>query len=143
MFLGKIYIHFCSDPVFHIWNKALAVAAVHGVFVGCVPDNCGTGAGYWLCYHTWRDEKSWNENFGDCVVFHHLCWFAEKKKQLFFTPIFCFLRAQVSAAYNFLSSSLSLAKSSERYSWTVFHPARDLFAIFISLFLSEDLLSYS
>ena len=39
MFFGKIYIRFCSDPVFHIRNKALAVAAVLGVFVGGVPGN--------------------------------------------------------------------------------------------------------
>ena len=39
MFFGKIYIRFCSDPVFHIRNKALAVVAVLGVFVGGVPGN--------------------------------------------------------------------------------------------------------
>ena len=39
----------------------------------------------------------------------------KKKKQLFFTLIFCFLRARASAAFNFFFSfSLSLAKSSDR-----------------------------
>ena len=40
----------------------------------------------------------------------------KKKTELFFTLNFCFLRTRASAAFNFLSSSLSLAKSSDRYS---------------------------
>ena len=78
MFVGKIYFCFCSDPVFHIRNKALAVATFLDVFVGRVPGNCWTDAAYWLGYRTWRDE-----NFRGCAVFRHVCWFAEKKKQFF------------------------------------------------------------
>ena len=136
LFFGKIYIRLCSNPAFQIRNKALAVAAILDVFVVLVYGNCWTDAGYWLGYCTWRDEKSWDESFWGCAVFRHLCWFAKKKKtELFFTLNFCFLRARASAAFNFLSSSLSLAKSSDRYSWTVFHPTGDLSAIFMSLFL--------
>ena len=40
LFFGKICIRFCSDPVFHIRSKALAVAVVFDIFVGCVPCNC-------------------------------------------------------------------------------------------------------
>ena len=117
MFFGNIYIRFCSDPVFHNPHKALTVAAVLGVFVGRVRGSCWTDGGCWLGYLTWKDEKSWHENFWDCAVFRHVCWFTEKKKQnFFFTLIFCFLRARASAAFNFLSSLLSRAKSSERYS---------------------------
>ena len=39
------------------------------------------------------------------------------------------------AAFNFLSTSLSLAKLSDKNSGTVFYPAGDLSAIFIRLFL--------
>ena len=128
-FFGKIYIRFCSNPALHIRNKALAVAAILDVFSVHVPGNCWTDAGYWLSYRTWRDE-----NFGGCALFRRVCWFVEKKKNRFFFSLnFCFLRARASAAFNFLSSSLSLAKSSYRYSWTVLHPAGDLSAIFKSL----------
>ena len=41
---GKIYIQSCSNPVFHIQNKALAVAAILDVFVGRVSGNCWTDA---------------------------------------------------------------------------------------------------
>ena len=134
-FFGKIYIRFCSNPALHIRNKALAVAAILDVFSVHVPGNCWTDAGYWLGYHTWRDKKSWGENFGGCAVFRHVLWFAEKEKTeiFFFTLNFCLLRARASAAFNFLPSSLLLAKSSDRYSWTVFRPAGDLSAIFKSL----------
>ena len=81
MFFGKIYICSCSNPVFHIWNKALAVAAILDVFLGRAPGNCWNDAGYCLGYHSWKDEKSWDENFGSCAVFRHVCWFTEKKKQ--------------------------------------------------------------
>ena len=40
MLFGKIYIRSCGNPVFHILNKALAVAAILDVFVGRVTDNC-------------------------------------------------------------------------------------------------------
>ena len=73
MLFGKINICSSSNPVFHIRNKVLAVAAILHVFVGRVPGNCWTVAGYWLSYRTWRDEKSWDENFGGCAVFRHVC----------------------------------------------------------------------
>ena len=74
MFFGKIYICFCSDSAFHIRNKALSVAAILDVFVVRVSGNCWTHAGYWLGYRTWRDEKSWDQNFGGYAVFRHVCF---------------------------------------------------------------------
>ena len=129
------YIRSCSNLAFQIWNEALAVAFILDVFVGRVPGNCWNDAGYCLGYRTWRDKKSWDENSGSCAVFRHVCWFAKKKTELRFILNFCFLSARASAAFNFLSSSLSLAKSSDRYSWTAFHPTGNFSAIFISLFL--------
>ena len=100
MFFGKACIRSCSNPVFQIQSKALTVAAIFDVFVGPVPGNCWTDAGYWLGYCTWRDGKSWDENFAGCAVFHQVCWFTKKKKQnYFFTLNFCFLRARVSANF--------------------------------------------
>ena len=104
------------------------------IFVGYVPGSCWIDAGYWLGYRTWRNEESWDENFGGCAVFRHMCWFAEKKKQLFFTLNFCFLRARASTAFNFLPSSLSLAKSSDILELCS-SLREDFSTIFISLFL--------
>ena len=52
---GKIYIRSCSNPVFHIQNKALAVAAILDVFVGRVSGNCWTDA---VFRHLWSGVSS-------------------------------------------------------------------------------------
>ena len=70
------YIRFCSNPAFHIRNKALVVDAILDVFLVRVPGNCWTDAEYWLGYRTWRGKKSRDENFWDCAVFCHVWWFA-------------------------------------------------------------------
>ena len=143
MFFGKFYIRSYMNLLFHIRNKALVVTRDISnkniensliIFVGYVPGSCWIDAGYWLGYRTWRNEESWDENFGGCAVFRHMCWFAEKKKQLFFTLNFCFLRARASTAFNFLPSSLSLAKSSDILELCSSLP-EDFSTIFISLFL--------
>ena len=77
-----------------------------------------------------------------CSVSSRVLICREEKTELFCTLSICFLRARVSAAFNFLFSLLSLAKSSDRYSWTVFHSDEDFFTIYLVCFFSEDLLSY-
>ena len=55
--------------------------------------------------------------------------------EYWFLVVFLFARALFSASRSRFSSSLSLARSSDMYSSTVAHPAGDLSAIPINLFL--------
>ena len=142
MFLGKIIICFCSDPVFHIQNKALAVVAVFDAFIGRVTGNCWLvlDIGLIIILEGTKSRERKTLEIVQCFV---TCIDLPRRRNriiLYFKYLLS--TGTVSAAFNFLFSLLSLAKSSDRYSWTVFHSDEDFFTIYLVCFFSEDLLSY-
>ena len=58
----------------------------------------------------------WTKTLGVCGVSSRVLICRKEETELFFTLNFYFLRTRASVVFNFLSSSLSLAKSSDRYS---------------------------